>query len=170
MVTRKIVLSLGLLENFVKTVPPYDAGFLVDFEGEVAAAHHGGSVEFAVHGGAAEKLNVEGGAAAACGLEIPGEHGAQAGVSEFAVEIREHAEYAGFAHGGVDGGIEGGHSGEVYGGDVYGVGSGPGFHDPARIGGVGVEGKMGCWTLGDESIKIKNYLMHGRECSGSSAG
>ena len=129
-VTRKIVLSLGLLENFVKTVPPYDAGFLVDFKWKMAAAHHGGSVEFAVHGGAAENLNVEGGAAPACGLEVPGEHGAQSGVSEFVVEIREHAEYTGFAHGGVDGRAEGRYAGEVYAGYVYGFGPG---HD-ARIG------------------------------------
>ena len=136
----------------------------------MAAPHHGGSVELVVHGRAAEKLDVEGGAAAACALHVFGEEGADGGSFEFAVEIREHAEYAGLAHGGVDGGIEGGHSGEVYGGDVYGFGAGSGFHDPARIGGVGAEGKTGCWTLGDESIKIKNYLMNGGGVPGERGG
>ena len=136
----------------------------------MAASHHGGSVELVVHGRAAEKLDVEGGAAAACALHVFGEEGADGGSFEFAVEIREHAEYAGLAHGGVDGGIEGGHSGEVYGGDVYGFGAGPGLHDPARIGGVGAEGQTGCWTLGDESIKIKNYLMNGGGVLGERGG
>lgn len=43
---------------------------------------------------------------------------------------------------------------------------GRGFMILLRIGGVGVEGKMGCWTPGDGSIKIKKYLIHGRGCGG----